>query len=108
MRVLEQRPDQAVHALRALKDEPEHLIRRIVQLGFVPAREQLRVGPHHTQRRLQVMRYDVRELRQLLVRTLQLVLGRLLFGDVGVRLDYRADFAAGIAVQHPVALDDYK
>ena len=65
--------DQPLHAARAVDREGDELVGIGVELALVPPGQQLGVARHHPQRLLQVVRRDVGELPQLLVRAIQLV-----------------------------------
>lgn len=88
-RVFEQALDELLHAHGAIHSEAHEVLRVIVELVVVTPRDELGVARDHPQRLLQVMRGDVGELFQLLVRARQIgggllerILGELARGDV--------------------------
>ena len=104
-RVGEQVLDQLLHARRAVHDVAHELARVGSELVAVAPAEKLRVARYHAQRLLQVVRGDVRELLQLRVAALELLvrlaqrrLGVLAFGDVVEHRDRVKRPALGVAL----------
>ena len=81
-RIGQQVLDQALHPAGPVHREGDELVGVGVQLSLVAPGEKLRVAGHHPQRLLQVVRSDVGELSQFLVRAVQLLhlLQKMRFG----------------------------
>ena len=99
--------DQPLHAAGAVHREGDELVGIGVELALVAPGQQLRVAGHHAQRLLQVVRGDVGELPQLLVRAVQLLhllqkmrLGRLARADVADRRRHQDALGAFERAQH--------
>ena len=106
-RIGQQVLDQALHAAGAVDGEGDELVGVGVQPSLVASRQQLRVARHHAQRLLQIVRGDVGELAQFLVRAVQLLhllqemrFGLLAHADVADRRRHQDAVGALQRAQH--------
>ena len=95
--------EQPLHPPRAVDREADELVGRRIELAAVAPLDQAEVAIDHPQRFLQVVRRDVRELAQFLVRAGELVVGRAQRVDHGVEQRIRLRLRKA-GLQHPVAV----
>src|SRR4051812_3309979 len=114
-RVGEQVLDQLLHARRAVDHVAHELLGLVVELVAVAAHHQLRIAADHAQRLLQVVRGDVRELFQLGVGALQLLvrhvqggLGLLARADVVEDGDLVERAAGAVALDRHAEVDPHR